>query len=301
MRLTNQRLEHRAGSQRVDYLAACKALGRALSAFYLPCGSAWAFLEHGRQAADHKASAAAMEEAKKDDEVTIADLKEVIDGQSHRIDALTSLVRAQQVTMDRLLRAVEKGAAIPPSAVPPPAPQAYAGTTRQAYAPSTSSRTGPTGYGASPQAYGPGSASDPSAARAREHAQRLEAERQRGEAARRAHAERLAQEQREREARAQRDRERQDQLRREAEARAEAQRKEREALAAKRAEEARLKKEAEEAERRKIEAAKKAQQAKLAASRSKVLGDLVGSDDEGENSLFGSSPKAPASTSSLFD
>ena len=49
------------------------------------------------------------------------------------------------------------------------------------------------------------------------------------------------------------------------------------------------------------EAAKKAQQAKLAASRSKVLGDLVGSDDEGENSLFGSSPKAPASTSSLFD
>ena len=80
------------------------------------------------------------EEAKKDDEVTIADLKEVIDGQSHRIDALTSLVRAQQVTMDRLLRAVEKGAAIPAAAVPPPAPQAYAGTTRQAYAPSTSSR-----------------------------------------------------------------------------------------------------------------------------------------------------------------
>ena len=242
------------------------------------------------------------EEAKKDDEVTIADLKEVIDGQSHRIDALTSLVRAQQVTMDRLLRAVEKGAAIPSTAVlPPPAPQAYAGTTRQAYAPSTSSRTGPTGYGASPQAYGPGSASDPSAARAREHAQRLEAERQRSEAARRAHAERQAQEQREREARAQRERERQDQLRREAEARAEAQRKEREALVAKRAEEARLKKEAEEAERRKIEAAKKAQQAKLAALRSKVLGDLVGSDDEGENSLFGSSPKAPASTSSLFD
>ena len=241
------------------------------------------------------------EEAKKDDEVTIADLKEVIDGQSHRIDALTSLVRAQQVTMDRLLRAVEKGAAIPAAAVPPPAPQAYAGATRQAYAPSTSSRTGPTGYGASPQAYGPGSASDPSAARAREHAQRLEAERQRSEAARRAHAERQAQEQREREARAARERERQDQLRREAKARAEAQRKEREALAAKRAEEARLKKEAEEAERRKVEAAKKAQQAKLAASRSKVLGDLVGSDDEGENSLFGSSPKAPASTSSLFD
>jgi len=240
------------------------------------------------------------EEAKKDDEVTIADLKEVIDGQSHRIDALTSLVRAQQVTMDRLLRAVEKGAAIPAAAVPPPAPT-YAASRPQAYAPSTSSRTGPTGYGASPQAYGPGSASDPSAARAREHAQRLEAERQRSEAARRAHAERQAQEQREREARAQRERERQDQLRREAEARAEAQRKEREALAAKRAEEARLKKEAEEAERRKIEAAKKAQQAKLAASRSKVLGDLVGSDDEGENSLFGSSPKAPASTSSLFD
>ena len=243
-----------------------------------------------------------MEEGKADEEITIKDLKEVIDGQSHRIDALTSLVRAQQVTMDRLLRAVEKGAAIPAAAVPPPAPQAYAGTTRQAYAPSTSSRTGPTGYGAQPvQAYGPGSASDPSAARAREHAQRLEAERQRSEAARRAHAERQAQEQREREARAQRERERQDQLRREAEARAEAQRKEREALAAKRAEEARLKKEAEEAERRKIEAAKKAQQAKLAASRSKVLGDLVGSDDEGENSLFGSSPKAPASTSSLFD
>ena len=244
-----------------------------------------------------------MEEAKKDDEVTIADLKEVIDGQSHRIDALTSLVRAQQVTMDRLLRAVEKGAAIPSTAVlPPPAPAPYATAQRpQTYAPSTSSRTGPTGYGAAPQAYGPGSASDPSAARAREHAQRLEAERQRSEAARRAHAERQAQEQREREARAARERERQDQLRREAEARAEAQRKEREALAAKRAEEARLKKEAEEAERRKIEAAKKAQQAKLAASRSKVLGDLVGSDDEGENSLFGSSPKAPASTSSLFD
>ena len=141
-------------------------------------------------------------EAKTDEEITIKDLKEVIDGQSHRIDALTSLVRAQQVTMDRLLRAVEKGAAIPAAAVPPPAPQAYAGTTRQAYAPSTSSRTGPTGYGASPQAYGPGSASDPSAARAREHAQRLEAERQRSEAARRAHAERQAQEQREREARA---------------------------------------------------------------------------------------------------
>ena len=104
--------------------------------------------------------------------------------------------------MDRLLRAVEKGAAIPAAAVPPPAPQAYAGATRQAYAPSTSSRTGPTGYGAAPQAYGPGSASDPSAARAREHAQRLEAERQRSEAARRAHAERQAQEQREREARA---------------------------------------------------------------------------------------------------
>ena len=244
------------------------------------------------------------EEAKKDDEVTIADLKEVIDGQSHRIDALTSLVRAQQVTMDRLLRAVEKGAAIPATAaLPPPAPAPYATAQRpQTYAPSTSSRTGPTGYGAQPvQAYGPGSASDPSAARAREHAQRLEAERQRSEAARRAHAERQAQEQREREARAQRERERQDQLRREAEARAEAQRKEREALAAKRAEEARLKKEAEEAERRKVEAAKKAQQAKLAASRSKVLGDLVGSDDEGENSLFGSSPKAPASTSSLFD
>ena len=242
------------------------------------------------------------EEAKKDDEVTIADLKEVIDGQSHRIDALTSLVRAQQVTMDRLLRAVEKGAAIPSTAVlPPPAPSSLTRPV-QAYAPSTSSRTGPTGYGAQPvQAYGPGSASDPSAARAREHAQRLEAERQRSEAARRAHAERQAQEQREREARAQRERERQDQLRREAEARAEAQRKEREALAAKRAEEARLKKEAEEAERRKVEAAKKAQQAKLAASRSKVLGDLVGSDDEGENSLFGSSPKAPASTSSLFD
>ena len=238
-----------------------------------------------------------MEEAKKDEEITIADLKEVIDGQSHRIDALTSLVRAQQVTMDRLLRAVEKGASIPSTAVlPPPAPSSLTRPV-QAYAPSTSSRTGPTGYGATPQAYGPGSASDPSAARAREHAQRLEAERQRGEAARRAHAERLAQEQREREARAQRERERQDQLRREAEA----QRKEREALAAKRAEEARLKKEAEEAERRKIEAAKKAQQAKLAASRSKVLGDLVGSDDEGENSLFGSSPKAPASTSSLFD
>ncbi len=236
-------------------------------------------------------------EAKSDEEITIKDLKEVIDGQSHRIDALTSLVRAQQVTMDRLLRAVEKGASIPSTAVlPPPAPSSLTRPV-QAYAPSTSSRTGPTGYGATPQAYGPGSASDPSAARAREHAQRLEAERQRGEAARRAHAERLAQEQREREARAQRERERQDQLRREAEA----QRKEREALAAKRAEEARLKKEAEEAERRKIEAAKKAQQAKLAASRSKVLGDLVGSDDEGENSLFGSSPKAPASTSSLFD
>ena len=242
-----------------------------------------------------------MEEGKADEEITIKDLKEVIDGQSHRIDALTSLVRAQQVTMDRLLRAVEKGAAIPAAAVPPPAPT-YAASRPQAYAPSTSSRTGPTGYGAQPvQAYGPGSASDPSAARAREHAQRLEAERQRSEAARRAHAERQAQEQREREARAQRERERQDQLRREAEARAEAQRKEREALAAKRAEEARLKKEAEEAERRKVEAAKKAQQAKLAASRSKVLGDLVGSDDEGENSLFGSSPKAPASTSSLFD
>ena len=210
------------------------------------------------------------EEAKKDDEVTIADLKEVIDGQSHRIDALTSLVRAQQVTMDRLLRAVEKGAAIPAAAAPPPAPQAYAGATRQAYAPSTSSRTGPTGYGAAPQAYGPGSASDPSAARAREHAQRLEAERQRSEAApgpRRASRPRSS-------ASARRglqgNGERQDQLRREAEARAEAQRKEREALAAKRAEEARLKKEAEEAERRKIEAAKKAQQAKLAASRSKV-------------------------------
>ena len=240
-------------------------------------------------------------EAKTDEEITIKDLKEVIDGQSHRIDALTSLVRAQQVTMDRLLRAVEKGAAIPATAaLPPPAPSSLTRPV-QAYAPSTSSRTGPTGYGASPQAYGPGSASDPSAARAREHAQRLEAERQRSEAARRAHAERQAQEQREREARAQRERERQDQLRREAEARAEAQRKEREALAAKRAEEARLKKEAEEAERRKVEAAKKAQQAKLAASRSKVLGDLVGSDDEGENSLFGSSPKAPASTSSLFD
>ena len=56
------------------------------------------------------------------EEITIKDLKEVIDGQSHRIDALTSLVRAQQVTMDRLLRAVEKGAAIPAAAVPPPAP-----------------------------------------------------------------------------------------------------------------------------------------------------------------------------------
>ena len=137
--------------------------------------NAWAFLGHGTQAAGYPSQLAAMEEAKKDDEVTIADLKEVIDRQSHRIDALTSLVRAQQVTMDRLLRAVEKGAAIPAAAVPPPAPQAYAGTTRQAYAPSTSSRTGPTGYGATPQAYGPGSASDPSAARAREHAQRLEA------------------------------------------------------------------------------------------------------------------------------
>ncbi len=155
--------------------------------------NAWAFLEPGTQAADSPQPTAMSEEAKKDDdEVTIKDLKEVIDGQSHRIDALTSLVRAQQVTMDRLLRAVEKGAAIPAAAVPPPAPQAYAGATRQAYAPSTSSRTGPTGYGAAPQAYGPGSASDPSAARAREHAQRLEAERQRSEAARRAHAERPA-------------------------------------------------------------------------------------------------------------
>ena len=71
------------------------------------------------------------EEAKKDDEVTIADLKEVIDGQSHRIDALTSLVRAQQVTMDRLLRAVEKGAAIPSTAaLPPPAPAPYATASR---------------------------------------------------------------------------------------------------------------------------------------------------------------------------
>ena len=48
-----------------------------------------------------------MEETKAADEVTLRDLKEVIDGQTHRIDALTSLVRAQQVTMDRLLRAVD--------------------------------------------------------------------------------------------------------------------------------------------------------------------------------------------------
>ena len=214
MRLKNESLEHQAGSWQacLDYLATCKALGRALPAFYCPLRSAGASLEHATQASDSPQPTAMSEEAKKDDEVTIADLKEVIDGQSHRIDALTSLVRAQQVTMDRLLRAVEKGAAIPAAAVPPPAPQAYAGTTRQAYAPSTSSRTGPTGYGATPQAYGPGSASDPSAARAREHAQRLEAERQRSEAARRAHAERQAQEQREREARAQRERERQAQL-----------------------------------------------------------------------------------------
>ena len=124
MRLKNERLEHQAGSRQacLDYLATCKALGRALPAFYCPVRSAWASLEHATQASDSPQPTAMSEEAKKDDEVTIADLKEVIDGQSHRIDALTSLVRAQQVTMDRLLRAVEKGAAIPAAAVPPPAP-----------------------------------------------------------------------------------------------------------------------------------------------------------------------------------
>ncbi|KAH8071172.1 hypothetical protein JL721_4605 [Aureococcus anophagefferens] len=50
---------------------------------------------------------------------SLTDLRELVERQDLKIEALTALVRAQQITMDRLLRAVEKGAPVPAGARDP--------------------------------------------------------------------------------------------------------------------------------------------------------------------------------------
>ena len=50
---------------------------------------------------------------------SLTDLRELVERQDLKIEALTALVRAQQITMDRLLRAVEKGAPVPAGAAHP--------------------------------------------------------------------------------------------------------------------------------------------------------------------------------------
>ncbi|KAH8099068.1 glycosyltransferase [Aureococcus anophagefferens] len=127
---------------------------------------------------------------------SLTDLRELVERQDLKIEALTALVRAQQITMDRLLRAVEKGAPVPAGAahpIPSPfpsmplapidlaAPAGLAAYGASAYGPPTyaSAPTMPapspygSAYGSAPppgNGYAPATGPDPAAAR------RIEAE-----------------------------------------------------------------------------------------------------------------------------
>lgn len=261
---------------------------------------------------------------------SLTDLRELVERQDLKIEALTALVRAQQITMDRLLRAVEKGAPVPAGAahpIPSPfpsmplapidmaAPAGLAAYGASAYGPPTyaSAPTMPapspygSAYGSAPPAgngYLPATGPDPAAARRIEAEAlanaRFEEQRQaaaRREAERAAAAEAEAERQRAARERAEAARRLEQQ---QLEERLAIQRAEAERVAAARRAEEEAKRAAEEAEAFRVAEEKRAKQEKLNASRKAALDGLLGDDDPGEDSLFGSSV-TKADTASLFD
>ncbi|KAH8048988.1 glycosyltransferase [Aureococcus anophagefferens] len=181
---------------------------------------------------------------------SLTDLRELVERQDLKIEALTALVRAQQITMDRLLRAVEKGA-----------PRRRIEAEALANARFEEQRQA-------------------AARREAERAAAAEAEAERQRAAQREAARRLEQQQ--------------------LEERLAIQRAEAERVAAARRAEEEAKRAAEEAEAFRVAEEKRVKQEKLNASRKAALDGLLGDDDPGEDSLFGSSV-TKADTASLFD